>query len=132
MLAAPPPLAFTYDRCVTSNPAMLDMRLQACAEHLAEQGWSDGGQFVDHGDDALTHDTRPAFDELLRAMVADSGRERVCLVYNWGRLSHDAVRRQEFTHSVLGAGGWLATITGEAVRIGAVPHGRLTLAPVIA
>jgi len=124
-----PTLAYVYDRCATSNQSMLDLRLIACTEHLVERGWDPAGQFVDHGDDALTHDSRPAFDKMLRAMTEAAGRERVCLVYDWGRLSHDVDHRQEFTHAALGAGAWLTTVDGEAVRLGAVPDGRLTGAP---
>ena len=128
-MSAPPVLAFIYDRCVTSNPALLDLRLIACTEHLAERGWDGGGRFVDFGDNALSNAARPAFDDMLRAMTQAADRERVCLVYDWGRLSHDATHRQEFTHAVLGAGAWLATVDGEAVRMGGVPDGRLTGAP---
>ncbi|MFG3287239.1 recombinase family protein [Streptomyces sp. NPDC048179] len=124
----PPVLAYVYDRCATTNTAMLELRLAACVEHLVERGWGPAGQFIDRGDDALTN-KRPAFDDMLRAMTEDAGRERVCLVYDWGRLSHDRDHQQEFTHSVLGAGGWLATVAGESVRVGIVPDGRLTGAP---
>ncbi|MEU9925129.1 recombinase family protein [Streptomyces griseoluteus] len=131
-MTAPPVLAFIYDRCATSNQAMLDLRLAACTEHLAERGWDVGGQYVDNGNDALTDNARPAFDRMLRGMAEVTGRDRVCLVYDWGRLSHDSSHRQEFAHAVLGAGGWLSTIDGESVRFGATPTGRLTAGPVIA
>jgi hypothetical protein len=132
MSTAPPPLAFLYDRCLTSNAAMLELRCTALAEYVEERGWAQAGYFVDYGDAALTNDNRPAFDELLRTMGRATGLERVCLVYDWGRLSHDADHRQEFTRRALGAGGWLETIGGETVTIGAVPDGRLTGAPVVA
>jgi hypothetical protein len=128
-MTAPPVLAYIYDRCATANKAPLDLRLAACAEHLAERGWSAAGRFIDYGDHALTSDTRPAYDLMLKAMTEDAGRERVCLLFDWGRLSHDVGHRQEFTHAALGVGAWLATVHGEAVRIGAVSNGRLTGAP---
>lgn len=125
---APPVLAFVHDRCVTENRAMLELRLAACTEYFVERGWDSAGQFIDRGDDALTNDTRPQFDAMLRAMTEAAGRERVCLVFDWGRLSHDAMHRQEFTHAALGAGAWLTTVGAESVRMGAVPDGRLTSA----
>ncbi|MDO0927288.1 recombinase family protein [Streptomyces sp. TG1A-8] len=128
-MTAPPVLAFVYDRCATTNRAMLELRLAACTEHLVEHGWDSAGQFVDRGDDALTNDTRPQFDEMLRTITQAAGRERVCLMFDWGRLSHDVGHRQDFTHAALGAGAWLATVNGESVRMGAVPDGRLTGAP---
>ncbi|MFE5037133.1 recombinase family protein [Streptomyces sp. NPDC056683] len=121
-------LAYVYDRCATTNTAMLDLRLAACVEHLVERGWEPAGQFIDRGDDALTNN-RPAFDGMLRAMTKAAGRERVCLVFDWGRLSHDPDHRQEFTHAALGAGAWLAAVDGDSVRLGAVRDGRLTNAP---
>ena len=130
-MTAPPPLAYIYARCVTSNPALLDLRLSACTEYLAEQGWHGAGRFVDFGDDALTKGPRPEFDAMLRAMREAAGRERVCLVYDWGRLSHDLDHRQKFTDAVLATGAWLTTVGGQTVRAGAVPDGRLTAGPVI-
>lgn len=127
--APPPVLAYIYDRCATANQAHLDLRLAACTEHLVERGWTAAGRFIDYGDNALTSDIRPAYDLMLRAMAEDAGRERVCLVFDWGRLSHDVGHRQEFVHAALGVGAWLATVHGESVRIGAVPDGRLTDAP---
>jgi DNA invertase Pin-like site-specific DNA recombinase len=129
MSTAPPPLAFLYDRCLTENAAMLELRCTALAEYVEERGWAQAGVFVDYGDAAMTNDRRPSFEELLRSMARATDVDRVCLVYDWGRLSHDAGHRQVFTRRVLGAGGWLASLNGETVRIGAVPDGRLTSAP---
>lgn len=126
---APPVLAFVYDRCATLNRAMLELRLVACTEHLVKRGWDPVGQFVDYGDDALANDDRPRFGEMLRAMTRAAGRERVCLVFDWGRLSHDVDRRQEFTHAALDAGAWLTTVDGQSVRMGAVPNGRFMSVP---
>jgi DNA invertase Pin-like site-specific DNA recombinase len=130
-MTTPPPLAFVYDRCVTSNPVMLDARLTCCTQRLIERGWDPAGQFIDRGDEALTSDARPAFERMLRAMTEAVGRKRVCLVYDLGRLSHDAEHRQQFVHAALGAGAWLATIDGESVGVGAVPDGRLTSVPAV-
>lgn len=128
-MSAAPPLAYVYDRCVTPNPAMLELRLATCAEYVTEQGWEWGGQWVDKGDDALTSDRRPAFDALVCSMQSTPAVPRVCLVYDWGRLSHSREQQRAFARRVLVAGGWLATIGGETTRIDAIPDGRLTTAP---
>ncbi|MFJ3339376.1 recombinase family protein [Streptomyces sp. NPDC086766] len=127
-----PPKAYIYDRCVTDSRATLELRLAALGEYVTERGWQDGGRFVDYGDDALTSDARPQFDELLHAVHEASGEDRVCLVFDWGRLSHDADHRQDFARRVLGAGAWLATVGGDSIRLSAVSTGRLTDGPVIA
>ncbi|MGW1157759.1 recombinase family protein [Streptomyces sp. NPDC002519] len=124
-----PPLAYIYDRCATSNTAVLSLRLAALGEYVQERGWHLGGTFVDHGDDALTSDRRPEFESLVCTIREAPDSDRVCLLYDWGRLSHDVDHRQEFVHRVLGAGGWLANLSGETVRVNAVPDGRLTGAP---
>ncbi|MFD8263115.1 recombinase family protein [Streptomyces griseoluteus] len=122
-------LAFVYDRCLTANRSVLDLRLAVCTEYLAERGWTVGGRFVDFGDHALTDVHRPAFDEMLRAMVEASGRERVCLLHDWGRLSHTAGDRRGLASAVLGVGAWLSTVDGDSVGPGALPTGRVTAAP---
>lgn len=124
-----PPLAYIYDRCATTNTAMIELRLRACAEYVEEQGWGWGGWWVDKDDAALTNDDRPAFDSLVRSMDASPGTPRVCLVADWGRLSHDTEHRQVFARRIFLAGGWLATVGGESVRSGEVPNGRLNDAP---
>ncbi|MGI5143715.1 MULTISPECIES: recombinase family protein [unclassified Streptomyces] len=129
--SAEAPLAFVYDRCATTNLAMLELRLAALAEYVEERHWRLGGRFVDYGDDALIRDMRPQFEQLLAAIESHPGQERLCLVFNWGRLSHDVEHRQTFTHRVLGVGGWLETLDGESARIGSVPDGRLTCGPVV-
>jgi hypothetical protein len=128
-----PPLAYIYDRCATDNRAYLDLRMAALGEYVTERGWDRGGFFIDYGDDALIRGSRPEFDALVSALEsAPPGVERLCLVFDWGRLSHDVDHRQAFTRRVLGAGAWLETIDGESARIGAVPDGRLTSGPVVA
>jgi len=134
MRAASPPLAYVYDRCATANLAMLEMRLSAIDEYVTERGWSLADRYVDYGDDALTNpDRRPQFDALIREMgEAPSRAERLCLLYDWGRLSHAAEHRQVFARRVLMAGGRLETIEGEAVRMTDNLAGRLTSRPVVA
>jgi DNA invertase Pin-like site-specific DNA recombinase len=127
-MSTAPPLAYIYDRCVTDNTAMMELRLRACGEYVAEQGWRWGGWFVDKGDDALTNERRPGFDNMLNAMGAATG-ERVCLLYDWGRLSHDAQQQRTFAHRVLLTGGWLQTTGGDMVRSDGSRNGRLTAAP---
>jgi DNA invertase Pin-like site-specific DNA recombinase len=81
-----PPLAFVYDRFATANKVILRLRLETCAQYAETQSWQIGGWFVDEGDDALTTDTRPAFDAMcntIRAAYADT--PRVCLVYDCQR-----------------------------------------------
>lgn len=127
-MSTAPPMAYIYDRCVTDNTSMLDLRLQACAEYVTEQGWGWGGWFVDKGDDALTNDRRPAFDTMVNVMRAATG-PRVCLLVDWGRLSHDTQQQRTFAHAVLMTGGWLQTTCGEMVRPDGTRNGRLTAAP---
>ncbi|MEU1599923.1 recombinase family protein [Streptomyces sp. NPDC005708] len=128
-----PPLAYVYDRCVTDSLVNLELRLSALGEYATERRWGWGGWFVDYGDAALTANDRPEFEAMLRAIEsAGPGVERLCLVHNWGRLSHDTGHRQTFTRRILTAGAWLETIDGESARIGAAPDGRLTSGPVIA
>jgi DNA invertase Pin-like site-specific DNA recombinase len=127
------PMAYIYDRCVTDSLVNLELRLSALGEYVTERGWTYGGRFVDYGDAALTTDHRPEFEALLRAVEGvGPGVERLCLVFSWGRLSHDTGHRQDFVRRILGAGAWLETIDGECARLGAVPDGRLTAGPVIA
>ncbi|MFJ5841882.1 hypothetical protein ACIQGO_34940 [Streptomyces shenzhenensis] len=127
-MSAAPPLAYIYDRCATDNRVVLDLRLHALGEYVKERGWGWGGSWVDEGDRALISDDRPAFDTLVRSMEASLGRERVCLVYDWGRLCHDRIHRQVFARRILLAGGWLSTISGDIVRHGAI-EGSLTTTP---
>ncbi|MBC2869790.1 hypothetical protein [Streptomyces mexicanus] len=131
-MRAAPPLAYIYDRCATANLAMLEMRLSLVDEYVTERGWCSGGRFIDYGDDALTNDRRPQFDALVREMEAAPARaDRLCLLYDWGRLSHDSEHRQVFARRVLVAGGRLETIEGEVVMTGDL-NGRLTSGPVVA
>ncbi|MCQ4041617.1 recombinase family protein [Streptantibioticus rubrisoli] len=127
------PLAFIYDRCATKSTAELERRLEACGEYVTAHGWGFGGWWRDNGDYALTNDRRPAFDTLLRTMRAAGNDPRVCLVYDWDRLSRDTRVRRVMTRRVLLLGGWVETCRGEKRTPDGkhVPPGYLTSAPVI-
>ncbi len=123
-----PPLAFIYDRHASRTLAVLLLRLTACQEYAEEQGWEIAGKWYDHGDHALLDDHRTKFDRMLNALqVAHrSGREVVCLVFDWDRLSRDDGNRRVFVRKVTFTGGWVETITGETSK---GTSGRLTKAP---
>jgi hypothetical protein len=108
-----PTLAFIYDRCATQDTTELERRLTACGEYVIARGWGFGGWWRDTNDHALVNDHRPAFDALLRTMRAAEGCERVCLVYDWDRLSRDLQARGLMTRRVLLLGGWVETCGGE-------------------
>ncbi len=124
----PPPLAFIYDRHASRTIAVLLLRLTACQEYAEEQGWEIAGKWYDHGDHALLDDHRPKFDRMVRALEAAHrlGREVVCLIIHWDRLSRDDWNRRVFVRKVTLAGGWVETITGETSKD---TSGRLTKAP---
>jgi DNA invertase Pin-like site-specific DNA recombinase len=112
--AETPWLAFVYDRHATTNPVVLEGRLQKCAQYAEAKGWTIGGWYLDEGTDALTSDQRPAFDSMLntiRAVGADV--PRVVLVHDWARLSRDDQARGLFTRKVLQLGAWVETCGGE-------------------
>ncbi|MDF2260702.1 recombinase family protein [Streptantibioticus ferralitis] len=126
------PLVFIYDRCATQDTRELERRLKACAEYVSTYGWGFGGWWRDSGDYALTNDRRPAFDTLLRTMQAVGDCPRVCLVYDWDRLSRDVQARDLMTRHVLLLGAWVETCDGEK-RTPSGKHrqvGRLTSGPV--
>ncbi len=129
------PLAFIYDRHVTQTEVILELRLKACARYVSEHGWGFGGWWIDKGDCALTDDHRPAYDTLLRTMqAADASRPRVCLIYDWARLSRDMKARGLLTRRVLLLGGWVETCSGERRAPGDSGRspGRLTSGPITA
>ncbi|GAA1909344.1 recombinase family protein [Streptantibioticus ferralitis] len=132
-MTADQPLAFIYDRRATSHRELLEARLKACAKYTSAQGWGFGGWWVDEGEEALT-DRRPAFDLLLHAMQdAGSDRPRVCLIFGWGRLSHNERIRGVMMRRVLLSGGWVETCQGEKRTADGqwIPTGRLTSAPML-
>ncbi|AEW96095.1 MULTISPECIES: recombinase family protein [Streptomycetaceae] len=120
MRSPQPTLAFVYDRCCTSDTTELERRLKACGEYVVAQGWGFGGWWRDTGDQALVNDHRPAFDTLLRTMRAAEGCQRVCLVYDWHRLSHDLGKRTILVRRLLGLGATVETCFGERMT----PDGR--------
>jgi hypothetical protein len=124
------PLAFIYDRHVTEDTTVLEMRLKACAKYVSANGWGFGGWWVDKGDDALTDDRRPAFDILLRTLQATgSSHPRACLVHDFERLSRDDQARRIFAQRILLAGGWIETTSGEATKPGSRHRGLITTPP---
>lgn len=109
------PLAFVYDRHASPTEAVLQLRLEYCKLRATEVGWDVAGQFIDRGDDALGDDHRPAFDRMLGAMreQAKTGRQVVCLVSDWYRLSRLPEPEAEFRARVTTVGGFTATAVGE-------------------
>ncbi|MCQ4081757.1 recombinase family protein [Streptomyces sp. RB6PN25] len=135
MTAEQPALAYVYDRHATANTVVLRLRLQVCAQYAEAQGWMIGGWFVDEGDDALTNDRRPAFEAMLNTIrVAGVDTPRVCLAYDWDRLSRDQEARGLLTRRVLHLGAWVETCCGEQRRPDGtwVQRARLTTAPITA
>jgi DNA invertase Pin-like site-specific DNA recombinase len=129
------PMTFVYDRLATANKVILQLRLETCAEYAQAQGWEIGGWFVDEGDDALTADRRPAFDAMcntIRAAGADV--PRVCLVYDWHRLSCDQEACGLLTRRLLQLGAQVQTCFGEQRRPDGtwVQQARPATAPTIA
>lgn len=122
-----------YDRETADNVVELQKRLEGCAKYAAERGWDFGGWWLDKGDDALA-DRRPAFDALLRTAQAAGDRPRICLVHDWGRLSHDREARERMIRRVLLAGGSAETCDGErrTPGDGQIQVGRPTPGPVTA
>jgi DNA invertase Pin-like site-specific DNA recombinase len=118
-----PPVAFIYDRHAIANRAVLQLRLEACAQYADAQGWGIGGWFLDIGDDALTNDKRPSFDAMLNTLrSAGSDTAQVVLVHDWVRLSRDRKACGLFTRRVLQSGGWVETCRGDK----RTPDGRYT------
>ncbi|MFJ2111233.1 recombinase family protein [Streptomyces sp. NPDC087850] len=108
-----PPLVFIYDRHPGQRRAILDLRLDGCQNWAAAQRWEIAGRWVDLGDDALTDDRRPGFDELVSFMAEIPGdRTKICLVHHWERLTHHG-DRADFQRRVREAGGFIATTFGE-------------------
>ncbi|MEU1630376.1 recombinase family protein [Streptomyces sp. NPDC020096] len=109
-----PPQAFIYDRRSTPTLGVLLARLMVCREYAAERGWELVGEWVDEDDNALT-DRRPEFDRLIGKMLGAhrDGREVICLVNDFDRLSHNQEIQTRFIKRVHLAGGWVETIVGD-------------------
>lgn len=109
-----PPMAFIYDRRTTPTKGIMVMRLQACHGHAEERGYEIAGEWYDEGDGALV-DRRPQFSQLIARMrdASQCGRQAVCLVNDFDRLSHDSELRRQFIRRVHLAGGWVEDILGD-------------------
>lgn len=120
-----PTLAFIYDRHATSSPDALNARLDRVRAHIAEQGYTIGGWFIDTGDDALSATVRPAFSALCNTMTNTDaeGADKVCLVHDLTRLSHDIPARISLQRRIRLAGGRTCTTQDDDV-----PPARGTLA----
>ncbi|MFE9886292.1 hypothetical protein [Streptomyces scopuliridis] len=116
MSTASPPLAFIYDRHATEHRAPLDLRLDGCRNWAVLHGWEIAGIWLDLGDTALTDWNRPQFNGLCGAMALYAGgREVLCLVHTWERLTRTGTRT-EYQRKVAAAGGYTATCLGEDDR----------------
>ncbi|KUJ37186.1 hypothetical protein ACZ90_69655 [Streptomyces albus subsp. albus] len=113
-------LAFVYDRDATGNQAALQARLDRCREYAAARGWTVAGEWIDRGDAALMA-SRPALrylaatvqEQLSEARRGDSRWRGVCLVADWGRISHDANVSAVLRRRIRSAGGHCVTTEGE-------------------
>jgi len=106
-------VVYVYDRHTTPNADALRRRLEACSAYARDQGWDIGGWWVDKGDDALSSDTRPALDMLLRTMGdARDGTPRMLLIYDWDRLHSSSTVQAKYRYHVAEAGGVTVTTFG--------------------
>lgn len=127
MISPRRPLAFLYDRRDTPTRAVTLVRIETCRQYADAQGWDVAGDWIDEGEAALT-DRRPEFDILISKMLGAhrGGREVVCLVTDFGRLSSNPETRARFVKRVHLVGGRIETIAGERSDD---RTGRLTGAP---
>ncbi|MEW1722244.1 hypothetical protein [Streptomyces sp. NPDC093109] len=116
---AEPPLVFIYDRYpgrLGRGRGILNLRLEGCQNWAAAQRWEIVGRWVDLGDQALTDEDRPRFDELVTDMAEMSevapGRSLICLVHHWDRLTRHGNRGQ-YQHRITAAGGYTSTTFGD-------------------
>lgn len=124
-----PTLAFIYDREATSQTDSLNRRIAVCRAYAATMKWNVVGQWVDRGDAALT-DRRPHWRGMVAAMEAQGqGRRIVCLVADWGRISHNDEESARLRRLVGLAGGVCVTASGEDDSGEGVGRGRLTSPP---
>ncbi|MFI2029126.1 recombinase family protein [Streptomyces buecherae] len=114
-LTEAPALAFIYDREVTSHDERLTERLAACRAYADRMGWHVAGAWVDRGDTALHAGRRPLWRGMVAAMEDRAGGDGrvVCLVADWGRISHDPADSVDLRQMVSRAGGVVVTVTGE-------------------
>lgn len=111
-----PPLAFIYDRRTSDTDAsegVLRLRLGACRMYADQQGWEMAGEWIDHGDAALSMTRRPQFEMMLGLIRHHSaGRDVVCLIADWPRLANDATPLARFRYQIEQAGGQVVTSAG--------------------
>lgn len=114
------PLAFIYDRQASPTPGVVVLHLEVCNLRARDEGWQIAGEWVDKGDAALSDDNRPEFDTMMTSMAAavSAGREVLCLVADWGRLSRDFSAEAALRARVRAVGGYTATGIGEDDRAG--------------
>ncbi|MES4903952.1 MULTISPECIES: recombinase family protein [unclassified Streptomyces] len=126
---AAPTLAFIYDREATSQTDSLNRRLATCRAYAARMKWEVAGQWIDRGDAALT-DRRPHWRGMVAAMEAQGqGSSFVCLVADWGRISHISEESVRLCQLVSLAGGVCVTAGGEDDSEEGASRGRLTAPP---
>jgi DNA invertase Pin-like site-specific DNA recombinase len=115
----PPPLAFIYDRRTSDTDAsegILRRRLTACRQYAAAQGWEQAGEWIDHGDAALSMTVRPQLEAMLGLIRHYSAsRIVVCLVADWTRLANDPAPLARYCYKVEQAGGQVVTAAGAAM-----------------
>lgn len=119
-----PPLAFIYDRRTSDTDAsegVLRLRLGACRLYADQQGWEQAGEWIDHGDAALSMTCRPQFEMMLGLIRHHAAtREVICLIADWQRLANDAQPLARFRYQVDQAGGRVVTSAGITDRGGAL------------
>jgi DNA invertase Pin-like site-specific DNA recombinase len=98
-------VAFIYDRHTTPYPTGLRDRLETCSRYALARGWEIGGWHLDKGNDALTHDRRPALDAAVLAMQRTQGARRVLLVASYDRLHNNPNVQEMLTNRIRAAGG---------------------------
>ncbi|MEU9791965.1 recombinase family protein [Streptomyces sparsogenes] len=124
-----PTLAFIYDREATAQTDSLNRRIGTCRAYAAKMKWEVAGQWVDRGDVALT-DRRPHWRGMVAAMEAQGqGRKIVCLVADWGRISHNDEESARLRRLVSLAGGVCVTARGEDDSGMGASRGRLSSPP---
>lgn len=111
-------LAFIYDRQMSPTVGVLVLHLEVCNLRARDEGWTIAGEWVDQGDAVFSDENRPAFDSMIEAMAKarSAGREVLCLIADWPRLSRDEGVRVSFQTRVRTAGGFTATGVGEDDR----------------
>lgn len=107
-------VVFMYDRHATKATGMLRVRMDTCTAYMDKQGWSGGGRWLDIDSDALSSDRRPAFESMLRSILATPQTvPRVVLVHDWDRFSHNPDDVNLFTRRILRLGASVETCAGD-------------------